>query len=626
MSTPNFLQVKYQGINIPSQSTSVAANAGDIGYNSSTNKFAVWNTAADNLVTELTAQTLSNKSINASTNTISNITNANLSGSAGITNANLAQMAANTVKANTTGSSALPSDVALGTVTEATSAVLTLTGWSDATIGSPTIRVSQSTTSTSGYLSSTDWNTFNNKQPAGSYITALTGQVTASGPGSATATIATNTVSNSNLAQMPADTIKGNNTGSTANASDLTVAQVNAILPVFTSSLNGLVPASGGGTANFLRADGTWNPAPGTVTSVGLAAPAIFTVTNSPVTSSGTLTLSYSGSALPIANGGTNATTAAAAYNNLSPMTTTGDIEYEASAGVAARLPIGTSGQVLAVQSGLPAWINPSQVGSVVASYYLSATYTPSAGSPIVFNTKVIDTNNAYNSSTGVFTAPVSGNYIVTANVNTTGGPDQVVIYINGVAYMGAGLTPGQANVEGSFLVGATVPCLQGQTISLNSTGGAPYQGGVKTNGATSSISICLASGSSTAAVVAASYYMSTITTPGANVQLNFDTKLFDTNSAVTTGVGAWKFTAPNSGYYFVSTTTSFNSGTASDISIFKNGTRFNYIGYCAASTQISSSSAAIQLNAGDFIDIRGDTSTTYSASGETQISIYQIH
>ena len=37
----------------------------------------------------------------------------------------------------------------------------------------PVISISQATTSTNGYLSSTDWNTFNNKQPAGSYLTAV---------------------------------------------------------------------------------------------------------------------------------------------------------------------------------------------------------------------------------------------------------------------------------------------------------------------------------------------------------------------------------------------------------------------------------------------------------------------
>lgn len=58
--------------------------------------------------------------------------------------------------------------------------------------------------------------------------------------------------------QSGPNSIKGNNTGSTTNAFDLTPAQVNAMLAVFSSTLKGLVPASGGGTTNFLRADGTW--------------------------------------------------------------------------------------------------------------------------------------------------------------------------------------------------------------------------------------------------------------------------------------------------------------------------------------------------------------------------------
>lgn len=42
-----------------------------------------------------------------------------------------------------------------------------------------------------GLLSNTDWSTFNGKQTAGNYITALTGDVTASGPGSVASTLAT---------------------------------------------------------------------------------------------------------------------------------------------------------------------------------------------------------------------------------------------------------------------------------------------------------------------------------------------------------------------------------------------------------------------------------------------------
>jgi hypothetical protein len=71
--------------------------------------------------------------------------------------------------------------------------------------------------------------------------------------------------SNKFLAQMPAQTIKGNSSVSTANPSDLTGTQVTALLDNFTSSAKGLAPASGGGTTNFLRADGTWTTPTATV-------------------------------------------------------------------------------------------------------------------------------------------------------------------------------------------------------------------------------------------------------------------------------------------------------------------------------------------------------------------------
>jgi hypothetical protein len=136
-----------------------------------------------------------------------------------------------------------------------------------------------------------------------SWIASATGSVTAvtasgalssSGGSTPNITLNSNGVTNAFLAQMGANTIKGNNTGSTANALDLSTAQVTAMLNQFSSSLQGLVPASGGGTTNFLRADGTWAVAgTGTVTSVAFADASttpIYTITGSPVTSSGTLT------------------------------------------------------------------------------------------------------------------------------------------------------------------------------------------------------------------------------------------------------------------------------------------------------------------------------------------------
>ena len=86
-----------------------------------------------------------------------------------------------------------------------------------------------------------------------------TGEVT----GATTLTITANAVTNAKLAQMPTITFKGNATGLPADPQDLTGTQATAMLDLFTSALRGLVPGSGGGTTNFLRADGTWATPPG---------------------------------------------------------------------------------------------------------------------------------------------------------------------------------------------------------------------------------------------------------------------------------------------------------------------------------------------------------------------------
>src|SRR5882762_2068272 len=67
--------------------------------------------------------------------------------------------------------------------------------------------------------------------------------------------------------QVPANTVQGNNTGSTANVASLTQTQLTAMVNPFTSVLSGTVPASGGGTTNFLRADGTFTVPVNTTTS-----------------------------------------------------------------------------------------------------------------------------------------------------------------------------------------------------------------------------------------------------------------------------------------------------------------------------------------------------------------------
>ena len=83
------------------------------------------------------------------------------------------------------------------------------------------------------------------------------GDITVSGTGTVW-TIDNNVVTNAKLAQVATATLKGRVTAATGNVEDLTGTQATTLLDTFTSALKGLAPASGGGTTNFLRADGTW--------------------------------------------------------------------------------------------------------------------------------------------------------------------------------------------------------------------------------------------------------------------------------------------------------------------------------------------------------------------------------
>jgi hypothetical protein len=131
----------------------------------------------------------------------------------------------------------------------------------------PAISMAAATTSVNGYLTSTDWTTFNNKQPAGSYLTASTGVTT----------------------------FAGNSTGLTP-----TTATSGAV------TLGGTLVASNGGTGLA-----------GTLTGIsymnGTGAHTVATTAQA---------LSLIGT-LPIANGGTNATTASAAGANIFGFSTT---------------------------------------------------------------------------------------------------------------------------------------------------------------------------------------------------------------------------------------------------------------------------------------------------------------
>lgn len=75
---------------------------------------------------------------------------------------------------------------------------------------------------------------------------------------------------------------------------------------------------------------------------------------------------------LPIGNGGTGAATKAAAFDALSPMTSSGDIIYGGASGTGTRLAKGTDGQVLTLASGIPAWQDAAAAAATDASNEIS--------------------------------------------------------------------------------------------------------------------------------------------------------------------------------------------------------------------------------------------------------------
>lgn len=75
-------------------------------------------------------------------------------------------------------------------------------------------------------------------------------------------------LSNSKLATMEALTLKGNDDGISAIPQDLTAAEVAAMLPTFGAATRGVLPAGGGDTTQFLRADGQFTAIAGSISSL----------------------------------------------------------------------------------------------------------------------------------------------------------------------------------------------------------------------------------------------------------------------------------------------------------------------------------------------------------------------
>jgi hypothetical protein len=243
----------------------------------------------------------------------------------------------------------------------------------------------------------------NGKQATGNYVTSLTGDVTGSGPGATATTIANAAVSLAKMANLSANSIIGNNTGSPATPIALSTAQTTAMLDDMvgdsgSGGTKGLVPAPGSGDAaanKFLKADGTWATTP-------------------------------------------------SGFSN--PMTTEGDLILATTAGAAARLPIGSNTYVLTSNGTTASWQAPSG-GSGITQLTGDVTAGPGSGSQAATIAAGVITNSMISASAAIAfskLAPLSSGRILVGNasnvatdVAVTG---DVTISNSGVTAIGSGV------------------------------------------------------------------------------------------------------------------------------------------------------------------------------------------
>jgi hypothetical protein len=179
----------------------------------------------------------------------------------------------------------------------------------------------------------------------------------------------------------------GTNSTATATAGGIGYGTGTAHAYSAAGTLGQVLTSAGAGTP-------TWGTAAtGSVTSVSATVPSLLSISGSPITSSGTLAFTYSGTALPVTNGGTGLTagtsggilayTASGTLASSSALTQYG-VVYGGGAGVApVATAAGTTGQVLSANTGsAPTWVSAS-AGTVTSVAATVPSLLSISGSPI---------------------------------------------------------------------------------------------------------------------------------------------------------------------------------------------------------------------------------------------------
>jgi len=220
-----------------------------------------------------------------------------------------------------------------GTVTSVAALTLTTAGTDvSSTVSNPTIapvitlNLPTASATNRGALSAADWTTFNSKGSGTvTSVSGTTGRVTSTGGATPVIDLASGvatpgTTGSATLVPVVTIDTYGRVTSITTAANPQgTVTSVTGTAPVVSSG--GATPAismaAATASVNGYLTSTDWttfnSKGSGSVTSVAATVPSFLSVAGSPITTSGTLALTYSGTALPVANGGTGVTASSGA-------------------------------------------------------------------------------------------------------------------------------------------------------------------------------------------------------------------------------------------------------------------------------------------------------------------------
>ena len=270
---------------------------------------------------------------------------------------------------------------------------------------------------------------------------------------------------------------------------------------------------------------------------------------------------------------------------------------------------------------------NETDTRVVVANYAASGSNSVASGgnTTIVWDTRVVDTHSGMETSTGVFTVPVNGNYRISSQLTLDsaawGAANQNLtlnLYRNGslarlLCYKEVGSTSSHSvSCNGSTILSLNA----GDTIELresqNSGGSRVLAGGVNYNW----ISIDRVSGPSIIAASESVNFLATATggqsfTSGVEFTLSYNSVTFDSHGAFSSNT---TYTCPISGKYQISAMftylpTGSTSGT-SRIRLYKNGAIFK--SFVNSFTTVATGAHALAVNslascnAGDTFQVRG--------------------